>query len=158
MADNFAEHDRQQQLYEQLAAQPVVEVTGVVSASGMGGAKSTGPTPWTLLLSFDAWRIEGGPLLTEQLTIRRQVPEDVIGKLQEVMDAETVVRIRARVAEENVFGAPQALLEEFVQIDTGDTELHAYLEELQKPVTCQDDLLGTFTLDRSVNCYDDRAL
>jgi hypothetical protein len=152
---NIAERERQ--LFDQLAACPLIEITGVVSASGVGAGKSHGQELWSLLMSFDAWRIGPGPLRTESLTIRRKVSDEELRTFQEIIDADTVIKIRARLAEVNVFGCPQALLEEFIQIDSSDSELHDYLAELQKPVTHEDDFFGTFTLDRRVHWYSVRV-
>ena len=56
MDDIFADANRREdQLYDELAACPVSELTGVVSSSGVGAAKSGGQELWSLLLSFDAW-------------------------------------------------------------------------------------------------------
>ena len=77
-------------------------------------------------------------------------------ELQTFRDAigvETVIRIRARVSEDNVFGSPEALLEELIDRDASDVGLHEHLVELQKPVTHEDDVFGTFTLNRRANWY-----
>jgi hypothetical protein len=146
------QNQREEKLYEQLLASPVVELAGVVSPSGVGAGKSRGQQLWSLLLSFDAWRINGGPIRTESLTIRRRVTDDELREFQSAIDAETVVRIRARVAEDNVFGFVQAYIEEHIGL-ADDRELQARLDELKKPKTVEDDQFGTFTFDRRVSWY-----
>jgi hypothetical protein len=154
MADS---DDREQQLYNELAACPVVEVAGVVSPTGVGAAKMRGERRWSLLATFDAWRVGDGPLRMEPLTLRRKVSDQELARLQEAMPAETVVQVRARVAERNVFGSPQAHVEEFVGVDPPDPELHAFLAEIQKPIIRDDDFFGTLTFDRSVSWYAGKA-
>jgi len=153
MDDIFAdETQREQQLYDQLAACPVFEMTGIVSASGVGESKSPGQQLWSLLITFDAWRVGSGPVRTESITIRRKVSTHELRTLKNAIGAKTVIKIRARVPEENIFRRPQALLEEFIRIDSTDSELHDYLTELQKPekpVTREDDFFGTFIFDGS---------
>ena len=48
----------------------------------------------------------------------------------------------------NVFGSPQGQLEEFIGVDSADTELHRKLAELQQPVTHADERFGSLTFDR----------
>lgn len=144
---------RQQQLYEQLATCPVDEITGVVSARGVGAAKSRGDELWSLLMTFDAWRVGSSSIRTESLTVRCKVFEEELRALQNRIDAETVIKIRARVSDENVFGSPQALMEKFIERNTCDSELHDYLAQLQKPVTHQNGFFGTLTLDRRPSWY-----
>src|SRR5688500_17442729 len=68
-ADIFAEaRARDEALFKQLAAAPVVELLGVVAPSGASGALSRGETLWTLLFSFEIWRAESGELETRPLT------------------------------------------------------------------------------------------
>jgi hypothetical protein len=45
-------------LLRRLAAAPLVKVTGVVDAAGASGGRFQGEKLWTLLFSFDAWRVE----------------------------------------------------------------------------------------------------
>lgn len=153
MDDIDSQNQREDKLYDQLLASPTNELTGVVSPSGVGAGKSRGQQLWSLLLTFDAWRINDGPIRTESLTIRRRVTDEELRQFQSAIDAETVVRIRARVAEDNVFGFVQAHLEEYVGLANDDVELHERLEELQKPKTFDDDQFGTFTFDRRVSWY-----
>lgn len=153
MDDTINVTQRRQRLYEQLATSPVDEITGVVSARGVGAAKSRGDELWSLLMTFDAWRVGSGPIRTESLTVHCKVSEEELHALQNRIGAETVIKIRARVSDENVFGSPQALMEEFIERNTSDSELHDYLAQLQKPVTHQNGLFGTFTLDRRLSWY-----
>lgn len=143
---------REDEMYEQLLGSPSVELTGIVSPSGVSAGKPRGQMLWSLLLSFDVWRINGGPIRTESITIRRRVADDELRKFQSAIAAETIVRIRARVAEDNVFGSVQAYLEKYVE-PADDSQLQAILEELQKPKIFEDDRFGTFTFDRRIRWY-----
>lgn len=154
MDDVLAEMaDQEAQLYAQLADCDPVQITGIVSSSGVAGGKLGGAELWSLSLSFDAWRAGTGPLRTDSLTIRRRVSDEELETLQDTIDAETVITIRARLAEENVFACPQALLEEFIGADTADVELHNHLKKIQEPVTYEDELFGTLVFDRRVRWY-----
>jgi hypothetical protein len=149
--------ERERELFDQFATCPAVEITGIVSASGCGAAMSGGDM-WSLLITFDAWRVGSGPVRTESLTLRRKVSRRELRAFQDRIEAETVIKVRARVLDKEVFGSPEALLEELIERDSDDSELHEYLAELKKPVTHQDDLFGTFTFDRRPRWYTANAI
>src|SRR5690242_20339180 len=134
--DIFAEAKlRQQQLLEQLAAAPILEVLGVVAPTGVSGGRSRGEELWTLRMTFDAWRIPGAALQTRALTIRRKVTHEELAKFRALITPYAVIRIRARVVSESSFGGPEALLEAVVEPVDSDEELNKHSIQLQKPVT-----------------------
>lgn len=148
---------RQQELSEELADSTEVVIAGVVSASGVSAGRTKGEEHWTLLFSLDAWRIEDGPLRTDSLTIRRRSTEQEWPKFRDSIRPETIISVRARLSEDNVFGSPQAQLEEILGPYDQDADLNHKQEEFLQPVTFQDDYFGTFTLDRRVNWYSTTA-
>jgi hypothetical protein len=152
--DTFAEAEsRQKRLLAQLAASPVSDVFGVVAPSGAGGGRSRGEDLWTLLFTLDAWRIKGTDLQTRPLTVRRKLTDEELHRLRDQIAPYTVIRIKARVVAESVLGSPQALLEAFVGVDTSDTALNDHTEQLQRAVTFEDPVFGTFTLDRRIDWF-----
>lgn len=158
MDDIFPDANRKLDLlYEELAASPVYELTGVVGPSGVGAGRSGEQQLWSLLLSFDAWRVGSDPIRNEPLTLRRRVTDTELKTFQELIDSETVIRNRARVAMDNTFGSLQGHLEEFIGVDSADSELHSHLTELQKPVTHADQRFGMLTFDRRVSWYSGTA-
>lgn len=154
MNDIFADVIRREnQLYEELASCPIVELTGLVNPDGVTAAQNKGQTLWSLLLTLDAWRVEGEPTRIEELTLRRQVTDEELAQFQEQIEEETAIRIRGRVSEKNIFGNPQGLLEEFIESGVDDSELNECLAELKKPFTYQDERFGTLTYDRQMSWY-----
>jgi hypothetical protein len=153
MDDMFTDEiQKEQQLYDQLATCLIFEMTGIVSASGVGESKLPGQKLWSLIITFDAWRVGSGPVRTESITIRRKVSTHELRSLKNAINPKTVIKIRARLPKENIFKRPQALLEEFIGTDSTDSELHDYLMEIQKPekpVTREDDFFGTLIFDPS---------
>lgn len=148
-------------LLKQLAAAPIVDVLGVLSASGVGGGWSQGDTKWTVSFTFAAWRIGGGELKTKELIVRRLVAEKqvnkVLDRLREQIMTDFVTRIRARVVEKSVFGRHEALLVKVVGRDDSDAEINAEVERLKKPVRFKDKYFGTFTLDRTIDWFKTKA-
>lgn len=134
-------------LLDQFAISPIVEIVGVVSPDGAGGGRGGNEDLWTLVLTFDAWRLVGGDLRLGPLRITRKVTYQELDRLCGKIHPYTVIRIRARVRESD-FGGQQALLEEFVDVDTSDADLNHYAEQLQQPVTFENPTFGTFTLER----------
>jgi len=158
-ADIFAEAKlKQKKLLEQLAAAPISEVIGVVSAMGTTGGRSGGEELWTLKTSFEAWRIHGGPLQTRPLTIRRKVTDTDLKTFQSAMPEYSIVRIHARVINESTFGGPEALLEHILGLDDSDAELNLFATKLLEPVTFEDPTFGTFTLNRRINWFTGKAI
>jgi hypothetical protein len=145
--------ERRAKLMAQLAAAPVVDVLGVVRPSGVTGGKVGREDLWELGCTFVAWRLNDGELQTQPLSLNRQVTNAELLSIRKVLRPFSVVRIKARVLLDSLVGSPQALLEEAIGADTTDKELNDKAAELQKPVTFDDPLLGTFTLTRRVNWF-----
>lgn len=144
--------DRQRQLLAELPIAPIVEILGVVWPRAASGVHIPPETHWTLQTGFDAWRVVDGPLHTTALSIRREVSDAELTEWRRLFDAYSVVRIRARLAE-SAHGGHQAILEAVVGVDTSDAELNAHAEQLQRPVTMEDPMFGTLTLDRAFESY-----
>jgi hypothetical protein len=142
-------------LLNELENAPETEIVGVVSAQGVtGAAHSAEDELWTLLFSFSGWRQASGVLQKSELTIRREVTKEQLGRFQDRVAPYDVLRIRARLSEHSVFGSPQALLINLLGKHGSDAELNAYAKELQEPVTFLDFQFGLFTLNRRLDWYE----
>lgn len=146
------------QLLEQLTLCPISEVTGLVWIHGVSAGRAGGESLWNLNMGFDAWRVGNGCLKTETLRFSRQVTNEELKSIQNVIKAETIVKINARVVEKSLLGRPDALFEEFIEVVSNDNELNQYLEELKKPVTYSDSIFGTLTFDRQFNWYTGKVM
>ncbi|NLS96769.1 MAG: DUF2262 domain-containing protein [Planctomycetaceae bacterium] len=141
------------ELIDQLKAQPLVDLTGVVGASGSGGGRSRGEELWSFTFVLVAWRSNGGTINDSELIVRRLATQAELKALQKQINANMVVRLKARIAMENVYGRPEALLESIDEERHDDAELNARLDELLKPVVRSDQKFGDFLLDRSVTTF-----
>ncbi|MCU0493921.1 MAG: DUF2262 domain-containing protein, partial [Chloroflexaceae bacterium] len=119
---------------------------------GAGGGRGGGEEFWTLLFKLVAWRIGDGSLQTEPLRLSRKVTDEELRHMQTLLVPYAVVRVQARVGE-SAYGGYQGLLEQYMGADDADAELNDYAQQLQQPVTLDDPLLGTFTLDRRVDWF-----
>jgi hypothetical protein len=149
--------ERARRLREQLDTAPVVQVTGVVSPPGAGGASSPGQKLWTLLFTLESWRINDSAAQDRPLMVERQVSRKEFKELQRALKPYAVVRLAARVVVKTEVGTPRASMERFVGLRRGDMQLSQQSAALQKPVTFADAALGTFTLDRDVDWFSTRA-
>jgi hypothetical protein len=152
-AGTNAVEDRTERLMEQLTASPIVEVFGVVDARGVGGGMSRGDEKWTLVLQLAAWRYAGGDMRHDKLTVRQLVENAEIDAMRARVQPYQLIRIRARVAEQNVHDRPEALLIELVDAHAHDPQLTEQALELQKPVSRHDPLLGTLKFDPRFDAY-----
>jgi len=147
------QRERERQLMDQLSAAPVVEVIGVVGESGLGAGRWKGQKSWDFSVSYFSWRFAGEGIQTRELVVRREVDDEELAALRAAIRPGTVLRIRARVVLNSLFDRPYALLEEVVGEETSDAELNDAVVRMRKPVTFDDAVFGTFTLDRRVKLF-----
>lgn len=146
----------QRTLFEQLSAESIVELIGLVDVSGVSGGSLPGETLSRMSVGLDAWRIGDGPVQTKRLLVRRMVPRDEITHWMQQFGMENIVRLRARVSEENVFGSPQALMEEFAG-RAEDHGLREYQRQLRIPIVHNDPTLGNLTWSRRSDWFEGNA-
>jgi len=149
------QQDPHDALVAELEQQPVTEVVGVLGPSGMAGASSgQDACPWILQFIFAAWKQNGGGIQNRELTVRKPVSKAELNATMGRFEPYDVIRIRARVAEQNSYGKPQALLDKIIGSDLLAADLMKRALELQEPVTFEDERFGVFTLDRRVDWYE----
>ncbi len=142
MSDCDAPQLREERLYAQLAGCPAIELTGRVDGDGLWASKSRDRRHWTLVATFDAWRVGSGKIRADPLTLRRRVSHRELRGLRRAIRAFAVVKVRARVSEKSRFG-PQALLEEVCEPYAADMEVRYYGPGMGDAVPyLEDDRLG----------------
>lgn len=146
------------ELLSELAQRDVVEVVGVINARGIGGSSADGKESWIMRFTLAGWKVSGGPLCVAPLGLLKEVSQAELGSSMAAYDAYDVVRLRARLAQDNATGTPQALLVEIVGKFTADEELNRYALKLQEPVRFEDRQFGWFTLERRGGLFQGRAL
>ena len=153
-SDFYAEAERRQaRLLEQLAVSPIQEVVGVVGASGAAGSKAREAELWTLIITLDAWRLAGGDVQVRPLMLRREVTYEELGRFSDLIAPYATIWIRARVVDDPHTSGSQGLLEALLDPNAFDRELQDHANRLQQPVTLDDPILGTFTLDRRIDWF-----
>ncbi len=137
---------------EELERLPIVELSGVVEASGASGSKVKGQE-WVLRFAFDSWNRVGGPLQNRELIIRKKVDRAELRSIMKQVAALEPVRIQARMVEDNS-STVHGLLVNIIGKDFFDPELKERIAALKKPITFEDKRFGVFTLDRRVNWFE----
>jgi len=145
------------ELLAQLKRQEITDIVGVVGPLGAWAAETSGHAQ-NLMFTLEPWRYVGGAVQHRKLTTRGAVSEATLRSALIRVKAFDVVRVRARVAEENAFGTPQGELVEIVAVMyDGDADLASCAKELGRPVRVKDDRFGLFTLDRQFNWFENNA-
>jgi hypothetical protein len=152
------EKQRHETLFADLAAQPIVEIIGIVAPLSGGGVNYAWSDLYSLYLNFDAWRVRGGPLRKETLALKRMCTKKEMIELGRRFEVDTIISVRARLAEKNLMGTPHALLEELGGPVGDDAEMNEFLAELLRPVTHADPVLGTLVFDRGLEHFSGRVL
>src|SRR5690606_34794084 len=117
-------------------------------------SQAQGDELWSVMIDLVAWRVEGEAMQNNTLVLRRRVTDEELEDLESEIEVDSIIRVRGRIAGENVFGSPQALLERYLGLESGDHEMDSQRERLREPRTFLDPQFGMFTLDRRVNWYE----
>jgi hypothetical protein len=144
-----------EEFLRRLQQSEVQDILGVVSASGVGGAKVD--DSWRLVFHFDGWCQPGLAIQPEELRIEMAVSEEELLSYMAEISAYDILHVRGRVALHPA-GRMQAGVEKIVSTAVNDAELEVYAGERQKPVVYQDPRFGTFTLNRSLNWFSAELL
>lgn len=140
------------------AETPIEVLIGLVDIFELQG-QSNGDGHWKFLFNFVCWKISGGPIHRQRLWIESPVISEVeYDSMWERIEPFSVVRIRARLAEEPIKGKSKALLVEFLGKDESDAELLQESIEIQKPVVHQDSVFGELKYERQVNWYVGKSI
>ena len=139
---------------EERLTMPVVDVRGVVDASGAAGG-SVGDKAWDLIYHFAAWRVGGGPVQTRpRLRLLQPIAKAELSRLRAEVRPCAVWHVRATIAAEaSAHGWLLARVVERVGVEPADAELTAIAEQLQQPVVVDDPQFGPLTLDRRSNQF-----
>jgi hypothetical protein len=121
---------------------PLVTIIGAVFPTGVSGTRPSNAPGWTLDFPLAAWRIGDGRMRTDRLVVMRPLADNELVSYLEIIEANTVVSIRARVKESTDGSPPHALLEEYLGVDVTDADMQSQLAELLQPKTIRDERFG----------------
>ncbi len=159
--NSYEAHERRKRaLTERLRACQQDEIVGVVDPSGGGvvRVRSGDETEWTLVACLCPWRIAGQAMKESKLHLELKADAATLDETQNALKVHDVVRLRAQIIEDASGQRADGLLKVVIGTETRDEELSAQALARQKPVTFTDDLLGEFTLNRSVGWFGGKPL
>lgn len=152
---DFEELQRQRDAFlQRLGAAEVVEVTGLVDASGAGGYSAPGDDQTTLMFKLATWRIGTGPLSAVPLDLRRRLPRKEFDRLWAEIKADSIIRITAQVLTDEPGQEPEGIFHEYQGTVDSDRELNAALERALEPTTYETSQFGVLEFDRRYEWYE----
>lgn len=137
-------------------SQKPTEIIGIVHPRGAGGGRVGQEKFWTMRFSVQPWRTKDGPIEKMELSVcKPNLTDAKLDASMKPIEPNTIVRLRVRLENnKDGLGRRQATLLKLVGKTEADTELNALLAEMQKPVTLDHPILGTFTLNREVDWFE----
>lgn len=135
------------------ARESVIEIVGLVDASGAGRSQLAGEPEWTFSASLIAWRTADGPVQRTPVRLERPADDATYETLRHAFDPYDLVRLKVRLPPPEGDGTRHAFLEALVHTIVDDDELEAFAAALQVPVVVADPQLGPLTLDRQLDWF-----
>lgn len=135
--------------FEQRFTDDVIEIVAVTGPSGVGGGKAGGDKLWRASIDLVAWRESASSdVIQEEKRLEWLADDQQLEASREWLDKDSIVKLAVRRGD-NSFMLVKVLSGSF-----HDKELEVLRDEMQKPVYYNDEKLGTFTLDRSVQTFE----
>jgi hypothetical protein len=141
-------------LMDSLRTAPHRVIHGVVYPSGVGASKSQGDVLWHMTFSLAAWANPDGPVQRTKVLVRRDIDDSELESYRERLTNYGVVALEVGLVEDSTFGGPHAFLHAVLTETPTNDELFRVADDLRNPATTEDQLFGTFTLDRRVNWHE----
>ena len=135
------------------AAQPLIEIIGLVDPSGAGRSKMAGDAEWRFSTTLVAWRLPGGPMQRTSVRLERTADDGAYAILGPAFDPYDLVRVSVRMPPPESDGVHHALLVSLLQTVVDDDELEAFASDLQASVVVSDPQLGRLTLERQYDWF-----
>lgn len=139
--------------FKEFAAQFLPEeltILAVTGASGFGGGKSGQEELWTASIGLTAWMEEDSPDIHRgEFSLTTLADDNLMKFLKTRAPRDTIIWCKVRLSLDG-----NRLLLTNLPEQGFDPDLDAILREQKKPVTFEEEGLGTFTLNRQVNWFE----
>lgn len=138
--------------FENRFTEDVIEVAAVTGASGVGAGKAGGDIMWNASIDLIAWKnlYYNEPVIKEELRLEWLVDDEEWQKSRDILKKNTIVRLQVRRAEKSM------MLVKILETAYRDDDLEMILQDSMKPVFYNDEVLGTFELDKSVKLFEQK--
>ena len=125
-------------------AEKIIIVTG---ATGFSGAKAKGDTMWTYSCPITAWKRVSEPILIEERKLILKGQRSSFENLISQIKCDSIYQVLVTV-DNGQFNLVKIIDK------SSDSEMDAFLAKQIAPIYYQDEQLGEFVLDRSVNWFE----
>ena len=134
--------------FEARFAPETTEIAAVIAPSGFGAGRGGKEKHWTVNAKITAWQdIEGSEVHAAENCCLTALVENT-EELSEKLEANSIITAKVRKGEKDF------LICEIKKSSKTFPLLEKVLEEQIKPVYYEDEVLGTFTLEKRVNMYE----
>lgn len=148
---------RRKEREAQLQAAPIAVIEGVVGPGGVSAGKFGRETLWSINMTLEVWRLQGGALQSQPLHLVRRGDDAELERYQLAARGDyPLVRLKARLMMETGSDRPEAWLEEIPEV-IEEAELAEHAARLQVSVIHDDAFFGPCTLDRQVQWFEAQA-
>ncbi|MBS4192440.1 DUF2262 domain-containing protein [Bacillus sp. FJAT-49705] len=136
--------------FENRFTENVIEVAAVTGALGIGAGRAGGDIMWNASINLIAWKNmhSNEPVIKEELRLEWLVDDKEWEQSRDILRMNTVVKLQVRRAEKSL------MLVKVLETTYRDEELEMILQESMKPVFYNDEVLGTFELDKSIKVFE----
>lgn len=135
--------------FEQRFPEELIEIIALTGHSGVGGSKFGESSLWTASISLLAWKElhKGQPVVKEEISLDWLVTDEEFEESRDLLQEHSIVKLQVRKAEDMM------MLVRVLDNHYQDDELERILHEELKPVYYNDEILGQFELEKSVNIF-----
>lgn len=140
------------QKFESRFANEVMEITAVTGPSGIGAGRAGGSVMWTASIPLIAWKELGSgvPAVQEELRLQWIADDEEWQKTRDILEANAVVRLQVRRGVQY----KEMMLVKVADAAYRDDEMDGILQEALKPVYYEDEILGTFELNKTIKTFE----
>jgi hypothetical protein len=132
-------------------------VIGIVTPLGVGGVKGYGDSYWSVTFNLAPWKKPDGDLEPLKLYVNRLVAtQDEIDEYRNLIKPYDIVQIEVKFEEANPYFLPAILTSNQI-VKISDPTLEDIANELQRPVSIQDELFGELKFDSALSLYQTKA-
>jgi len=136
--------------FEKLFAPETMEIAILIDPSGFGAGRAGKEKYWTVNAGISAWQdLSSGRVHTVENCSLTTMIENT-DELSKKLKANSILTVKV------CKGEVDFLLKEVIESSDTYPELEKILEEQLKSVYYKDEILGTFTLDKSINYFNNK--
>ncbi|QUH28503.1 DUF2262 domain-containing protein [Vallitalea guaymasensis] len=124
-------------------------IIGIISSKGSSGGRGQGQELWNFSFNLEYWYTNNSQINTENLRVTKNVQDVELRKMMNKAVGETVVKIL--YTGDIINGKVE--FDSILDYNFYDSKLQPYIEDIRKDIIYNDNELGNFILNKSVDTY-----